>query len=198
MCVPTELVDTAANIFRTEKDRFEPFRPSALVRVRGIEHLYPRFKFVGLRLFFVLMTSQACHLPCEPKNIEYSHTGLPYPKQHVFAQGLLDTWNLVDLEDLVDGMNLTVEWGEANLDLEGTIDADWGRWRADALHDGKASIGDVPMWCSHPMKRRDVWEETVSAEAKRYRQRHKYLPINETRFWKRGQKDPRSRKREFC
>jgi hypothetical protein len=163
-----------------------------------MEHLYPRFKFVGLGCFFILMASQACHLPCEPENIECSHTGLPYPRLHVFAQSLLETWNLVDLDDLVDGMNLTLEWGEAILNLKGTISGDWGRWRADALHDGKASADHIPQWCSEPMKRRGTWEEVVSSQAKKNRQRHKYLDINETRFWKRGQKDPRLRNREYC
>jgi hypothetical protein len=198
MCVPTEKLETAANLFRAEPDRFEPFRPSALTRVRGMEHLYPRFKFVGLRCFFILMTSQACHLPCTPETIEYSQTGLPYPKLHLFAQSLLDTWNLVDLDDLVDGMNLTLEWGEANLELDGTVDGDWARWQTDALHDGKALPEDYPLWSSQPKKRRGIWEEVVSAHAKKNRQRHKYLEVNETRFWRRGQKDPRLRDREFC
>lgn len=196
MCVPTGKLETAADLFRAESDRFEPFRPSALTRVKGMEHLYPRFKLVGLRCFFILMTSQACHLPCEPGNIEYSQTGLPYPKLPVFAQSLLDTWNLVDLDDLVDGMNLTLEWGEANLHLDGTVDGDWARWKTDALHHGKALPDDYPLWGTK--KRRDVWKETVSAHAKKNRQRHKYLDIYETRFWRRGQKDPRLRKREFC
>ncbi|ERF72001.1 hypothetical protein EPUS_09367 [Endocarpon pusillum Z07020] len=102
------------------------FDPQRFHGCEGMEHQYPRFKFVGLALFFILMTSQAWrHLPCTPENIEYSHTGLPYPKLDIFAQSLLDTWTLVDLDHLVDGMNLTLEWGEANLNLDGTIDAEW-------------------------------------------------------------------------
>jgi hypothetical protein len=104
----------------------------------------------------------------------------------------------VDLDDLVDGMNLTLEWGEAILNLKGTIYGDWGRWRADALHDGKASADHILQWCSEPMKRRGIWEEVVPSQAKKNRQRQKYLDINETRFWKRGQKDPRLRNREYC
>jgi hypothetical protein len=195
MCVTTEKLETAANLFRAEPDRFKPFRPSALTRIQGMDHLYPRFKFVGLSCFFILMTSQACHLPCEPGNIEYSQTGLPYPKLPVFAQSLIDTWNGVDLDDLVDGMNLTLEWGEANLDLDGTVDRDWARWRTDTLH-GKAMHEDHPLWGTQ--KRRDIWEEVVSADGKKNRQRHKYQEIYETRFWRRGQKDPRLRKRDFC
>ncbi|KAI9844972.1 MAG: hypothetical protein M1837_005116 [Sclerophora amabilis] len=198
MCVPTEFVEKAADLFRAQPDAFELFRPSALSRSEGMEHLYPRFKFVGMALFFTLMSSQACHLPCDPNNIEYSHNGIPYPKLPAYAQSLLDTWNIVDLDDLVDGMNLSLKWGEENLDLEGTIDAEWGRWRADALHGGKAEAGFIPRWCSNPKKKRDIWAETVSAEAKKNRQGWKYSAKYETRFSKFGRQDPRLTKRDFC
>lgn len=49
-------------------------------------------------------------------------SGAPYPNLEVFAQSLLDTQRLVDLTDLVDGMNLTEEWGEQHLDLDKTSD----------------------------------------------------------------------------
>lgn len=195
MCVPTNQLEAAAGLFRAKPDAFEPFRPSALSRSQGMEHLFPRFKFKGLRLLFIIMSAQAWHIPCRPENIEYSSTGLPYPKLPIFAQSLLDTRNFVDLEDLIDGMNLTLDWGMENLDLEGTIDVDWIRWRANFLNGGQASEGQIPTWCN---KRLDAWTEMVSDDAKKMRQGHKYLPSYETRFRKRGQKDPRLRKREYC
>jgi hypothetical protein len=198
MCVPTDQLESAAALYRDKPDTFEPFQPSALSRDQGMEHLFPRFKFEGLRLFFILMSAQAWHIPCRPENIEYSSTGLPYPKLPIFAQSLLDTRNFVDLEDLVDGMNLTLNWGIENLDLEGTIDTDWARWKAKLLFGEQAPEDDVPGWCADPKKRLSAWTEMVSDEAKKMRQGHKYLPIYETRFWKRGQKDPRLRKREYC
>ncbi|OAL44274.1 hypothetical protein IQ07DRAFT_522236 [Pyrenochaeta sp. DS3sAY3a] len=150
MCVPTEQLEAAAQLFRAKPENFEPFRPSALSR-------------------------------------------LP-----IYAQSLLDTVNYVDLDDLIDGMNLTREWGLKNLNLDGTVDGDWGRWRADFLNDGQTPEGMVPNWCANPKKRLDIWTEKVSDEAKKARQGFKYLPIYETRFWKRGQKDPRLRKRDYC
>ncbi|KAH9874916.1 hypothetical protein J1614_004404 [Plenodomus biglobosus] len=127
ICVPTEQLDAAAQLFRDKPEQFEPFQPSAMKRAMGIEDYFPRFKFVGLRLFFILMSSQAHDIPCKPENIEYSQMGLPYPKLPIYAQSLLDTRNFIDLVDLIDGMNLTRKWGEENLNLEGTINADWGR-----------------------------------------------------------------------
>jgi hypothetical protein len=159
---------------------------------------FPRFKFKDLRLFFVLMSAQACHMPCRPEHIEYSQMGLPYPKLPIYAQSLLDTRQFVDLEDLIDGMNLTVDWGIENLDLEGNLDADWDEWRTNLLSDGLGTGDQVSAWRDNPEKRHDAWREMANDEAKKMRQGHKYLPQYETRFWRRGQKDPRLRKRDYC
>lgn len=170
MCIPTDQLDAAAQLFRDKPEQFEPFRPSAMKRAMGIEDYFPRFKFVGLRLFFILMFSQAHNIPCKAENIEYNQMGLPYPKLHIYAQSLLDTRNFVDLEDLIDGMNLTLEWGKENLNLEGTIDTDWGRWKADLTHGGHATEDQIPRWFTRPDARRETWESRVSDEAKKMRQ----------------------------
>ncbi|WEW60090.1 hypothetical protein PRK78_005574 [Emydomyces testavorans] len=199
LCVPTELLETASQLMRNQVDILEPFRRSSLTSVNGLEHLFPRFKFIGISLFFVLTSSQAVHVPCTPESIEYSHNRIPYPKLPVYAQSLLETLNQVDLDDLVDGMNPTLEWGEENLDLDRSADAEWGRWCADFLNNGeKADDGDIPMWCFDPPTLRDIWKSTVSAEAKKNRQSWKYMPHMETRFRKYGQKDPRLRTRGYC
>lgn len=69
-------------------------------------------------MWIVLVPSWDCQFECTPENFERSHDGLPYPQLRVFAQSLLDTGNY-EIVDLVDGMDLTVEWGIANLQLEG-------------------------------------------------------------------------------
>ena len=198
MCVPTKHLDIAAALLREKAARFEPFRRSVLSYPGRIDHHYPRFKFVGLRLFFVLMPSESCHLEVKPENVEISPMGLPFPTLPAYAQSLLDGGNAVDLEDLIDGMNLTLEWGEENLDLEGTVDADWIWWKHNLAHDRK--LEDVrdekPPWYSSPDSRRDVWVKQTSLEAKKARQTWKYEPGRETRFRKAGSKDPRLQSKE--
>jgi hypothetical protein len=81
--------------------------------------------------------------------------GLPYPTLPVYAQSLLDGKLGVDLDDLIDGMNLTIECGERNLDLEGTVDAGWIWWKYNLAYDLN-SQGDKPPWYSNPDKRRDI------------------------------------------
>ncbi|KAL9618325.1 MAG: hypothetical protein Q9160_006975 [Pyrenula sp. 1 TL-2023] len=198
ICVPTEKLTATTKLLEKNREILEPAGPSAIRRVRSIEHLFARFKFVGLALFFVVMSSQACNLPCKPENFEYSQTGIPYPKLHVYAQCLLDTLSYVDLDDLVDGMILTEEWGEANLDLQGFVDTKWGRWKADFTNNGKAPQDRIPMWCHKPPERRTIWVNAAAKEGKKSRQGLKYSELNETRFRKRGSKDPRLRKRDYC
>lgn len=152
--------------------RFEPFRRSALSYPGRLDHHYPRFKFVGLRLFFIILPSKSYHLEVKPENIEFGPMGIPYPTLPAYAQSLLDGGNAVDLEDLVDGMNLTREWGEENLDLDGTVDADWIWWKHNLARD--QNLGDVhdekPAWYSNPDQRREVWIKQTSRESKKARQ----------------------------
>ena len=106
----------------------------------------------------------------------------------------------MDLEDLIDGMNLTIEWGEENLDLSGTVDYEYGLWRSATLRGCSVKdlpSGQVPGWCRDPPKRREEWMRMASTGAKRNRQGFKYNPSYETRFWRRGRDDPRTRWEKF-
>lgn len=104
----------------------------------------------------------------------------------------------MDFEDLIDGMNLTLEWGEENLDLEGTVDADWIWWKYNLAYDcDPEDVRDEKLpWYSDPDRRWDVWKMKTSQEAKKARQTWKYEPGRETRFRKAGSKDPRLREKE--
>ncbi|KAI2184890.1 hypothetical protein LOZ20_006865, partial [Ophidiomyces ophidiicola] len=197
ICLPTEQLEQATDLFRERPECYIPFRRSALSYSERIDFAYPRFKLAGLSLFFILMPSEACHLDVTPANIDFSAMGLPYPTLPVFAQSLLDGNPGVDLEDLIDGMDLTLDWGEQHLDLGGTVDADWIWWRFSIAYDFNYE-DERPPWYSSPDKRRDVWAKQTSPEAKKTRQSWKYRPNYATRFRKIGSKDPRSLYRNYC
>jgi hypothetical protein len=198
LCVPTEEVTRAAAILRSHDSVYAPFGPSAVKALEGMHYLFPRFKVQGIALFFVITSAQECHIPCRPENFERSKTGIPYPKLSVYAQSLLDTNNLVDLDDLIDGMNLSVDWGIDNLQLDGNIDMEWGRWKIDKLRKAGTSEIGLPLHLEVTQSRRKVWEHAASAKQKRKRQGWKFLEKHPTRFWHEGQKDPRLRDRGFC
>ena len=154
----------------------------------------PRFKFLNTNLFFVIVSAHDCHIACRSVNFELGQTGMPFPRLDIFAQSLLDTNNRVDLEDLVDSMNLSMEWGEGNLDLDGTTDVAWANLKIGALEKEGKNMHDLN---STPESKRTIWQSTVSADRKRLGQGWKYNAAYETRFWKRGQRDPRRRKGGF-
>jgi len=128
-----------------------------------------------MHLFVLVMMAQACHLSCEKQNFEYSDNGIPYPKLDVFAQSLLDAHNFVDLEDLIDGMNLTAQWGEDYLDLEGCIDQKWRMWRDSCIGRGWTEE-DIERYNRNPTKKQDVWIKKTGDERKQLRQGYKYRP----------------------
>ena len=102
-------------------------------RLKGLEHRYPRFKYVQKALFFFITTSHGCHVPCETANFEMGQTRMPFPKLDIYAQSFLGTDNGVDLNNLIDGTNLSEEWGIQNLELDGTTDEQWLEWRFEML-----------------------------------------------------------------
>jgi hypothetical protein len=139
-----------------------------------------------------LVPSSDAHLACQPPNFERSHKGLPYARLDIFAQSLLDTNDLVDLNDLVDGMDLFPEWGNENLELDGTNDVAWAERKNEAI---RVSVPLTNTSCllecnTNAWSRRETWERIVSRKADRIGPE---IPkeFYATRFRGNGTKDPR-------
>ncbi|SMQ47809.1 unnamed protein product [Zymoseptoria tritici ST99CH_3D7] len=189
LCIDDDQFDTAVALLELESKIVHPFRHSAMKPNGTIDHRFPRYKFTGARCFFHVVPSWVYRVSCDDDSIEFSRKGLPFPKLQVFAQSLLETMNRVDLQDLIDGMNLTYEWGLENLVLEGTSDTTWAARRCD-LHE---AYGDyLPAFLRREgAQRMQVWKRVASGDARAKRRGHKALPKDETRFRLKGQKDPR-------
>jgi hypothetical protein len=189
----------ANELFVAKAKEYQPTEPlaSSLFVTTSMDALYQRFKFVGLKLAFILMPDKAAHLECKDNNIELDSQSMPYPKLSVFAQSLLDVYDGSNLEDLIDGAILSTDWGLKNLDLDTLGDEDWWNWRHDLLSKfhGKASTVTIP-----PIKRLrgnklEYWKAISSTEGKQKRLGLKYPPdLYETRFHKRKRDDPLRRK----
>ncbi|KAH7314337.1 hypothetical protein BKA65DRAFT_609793 [Rhexocercosporidium sp. MPI-PUGE-AT-0058] len=116
----------------------------------------------------------------------------------LYFDSLLDTLDLVGLTGLIDGMNLTEDWGASNLDLSGTNDVAW------ALEKNEKIRGSVPLTMGScffevdegPLKTRDLWEQRVRTKQNRIGQ--ELSPEYTTRFRFRDDQDPRLRKRQFA
>lgn len=70
---------------------------------------------VGIKLFVLLVPADEVRFAIDKEDsIVRGKTSLPFPSLPAFVQSLLDSKNLLDLEDVIDAMNLDVEWAAAN------------------------------------------------------------------------------------
>jgi hypothetical protein len=193
ICVPTEKLDSASSLLNSEpfSNLYEPCAPRA-VQPHSLLHTFPFEKRKGQVLWIQLVPAWDCHFECAPSNFERDHTGLPYPRLEVLAQSLLDMNDLVGLTDLVDGMDLSENWGEENLELDGINDIVWAQRKNEVI---RASVPTSHGSCLHELSeaaisRRETWLHIVRGKVKRIG-----LELNKelysTRFRLKDSQDPR-------
>jgi hypothetical protein len=162
------------------------------VQPHSLLHTFPFFKRRGFVLWIQFVPATDCHFECVPSNFERSHTGLPYPRLGKFAQSLLDTNSLVALTDLVDGMDLSEEWGEKHLDLDGTNDTAWARQKNEAIKTSAPSSGVFSLFelSEAPFNGKETWSKITGGKRKRIGPE---LPseLYATRFRLKNSQDPR-------
>lgn len=99
-----------------------------------------------------------------------SHNGLPYPKLDVYIQSLIDTNDRGALSDIVDGTDVTEDWGNENLDLTGTVDVAWRKWKNDTIRAQKEDLWNFfSLLETRIAPRREVWENIVRGKESRLR-----------------------------
>lgn len=150
----------------------------------------PRLGISFLLSFFLFYF---CSSICKIHVANSALGNLPYPKLPGFVQSLLDTKQYVDLCDLIDGQDLSEEWGIEHLDLSGNSDTKWLECLIQGMRDD--GIEDIYIFIdAKPVSRLDLWKKYTTT--KQTRMGWKYSPeIYATRFRKIGSKDPRTRNR---
>ncbi|KAK2818408.1 hypothetical protein FQN49_007928 [Arthroderma sp. PD_2] len=194
ICLPSAMADKAASLLKSEYSHVYEIFPGTTTRLFSIIHIYPRFKVKGFDLSFIILPSDDYHFECTPSNIERSYKGLPYPKLAPFTQAVLDSNNMHYLTDLVDGMNLTEEWGQQNLELSGTRDIAWIR-RKNAKVRRLIPDPDESCWYELPegeegLTRKDTYENIVRTKERRIGVECP-KEVYATRFCGHGDGDPR-------
>ena len=154
ICVSAELLQSEPHA-----EQYRLVKPWPHYNSLSLIHTYRQFKSRGIDHYFFLVPSIDVHIDCDPSNFTRSLRGLPYPKRDVFLQSCLDTYDMVQLCDVIDGTNVSEEWGEKNLDLEGTNDVEWdeeknkrgkelgGKW-ANYLFAWERRRSELEMWQS--------------------------------------------------
>lgn len=134
-----------------------------------------------------------CIKLCLLGNLLTAQGGLPYPKLSVYVQSAIDSKSLLDLEELIDGMDLSEEWGHKTLDLEGQTDTQWLEDRAQAFRDD--GVDEMFIFVDPtPVSRREIWLDAVRNKQRRLG--WKYSPdVYASRYRKYGSRDPRSVRR---
>ncbi|KAK7954632.1 hypothetical protein PG996_015441 [Apiospora saccharicola] len=197
LCVPEDKLDDAAGLFKSEplSQSYEPWPVNEPIS-KDLLHIFPRFHLKGVHFVFSLVSDRDWLVDCDETKCEKSFMGLPYPKLEYWAQSLLDTQRFGDLEDLIDGMNLSEEWGEEHLDLDRTANVDYAKWKNEQI---RASIPETPYSVLKEMSEyarplRPVWQKAVRGKKSRIGPE---LPEGHyhTRFYPISQGDPRLEER---
>jgi len=121
--VPDSVFPEAVQLMDAMHDKYRRVDPPPpeLLAVQALWHEYPHFRLISKdgdhMSFFIMPSSEEFFQDLEPSTIERSANGIPYPTLEIFAQNLLGTQQWFDLEHLIDGMDLSVEWGQRHLRL---------------------------------------------------------------------------------
>ncbi|KAE8340609.1 hypothetical protein BDV24DRAFT_151749 [Aspergillus arachidicola] len=110
ICVPTELMGQAVELLLSEPyaTQYRLLKPWPYYNPYSLIHTYHRFKSRGINHYSCLVPSVDVHIDWDPSNC-------------------LNTCNMLQLCDVIDGTNVSEEWGENNLDIEGTNDEFGGK-----------------------------------------------------------------------
>lgn len=173
ICVPTELAAKAHEIFRSPpySTTYIPISPVPHARIMSFLHTYKRYQIRDLPHIFVIVPSRDVHLDCRPNKIVRSLRGLPYPNLEDFFQSCLDRRDEIELTDLIDGTNVTNDWGESHLDLNGSHDVEWAREMKRRTDEWDPQVeGTSPpidYWPTRPLSKREFWQELVQTKMDR-------------------------------
>lgn len=164
-------MDEAINLLRSDKIqcRYVPVRQRPFPQPASLAHTYPRFCGNGQSFQFVLVPSEDAHLHCDSSNIWRSQNGLPYPALPDLVQSFVDTDDEVALCDVIDGANLTEEWGNTHLNLDGTNDLAWAKRmneRAYSSWEGDPAAM-LSLFPTATVNRREMWESKVRGKTSR-------------------------------
>lgn len=174
-------------------DIYEPWN-KILPQVRTLQHTCPRYTLKGVNFFFFIMPAFEYCMKWGPSELERSQWNSPFPKLELFAQSLLDTQRSLDLVNLINGMDLSEEWGEEHLDLDKPGELEYAKEKNKRLVAARGEIPElrVPTLRETPRDLRQDWQKMVRGKRRRINI-EKPLHLYITRFRMVGSEDPRLR-----
>ncbi|GAW19661.1 hypothetical protein ANO14919_091500 [Xylariales sp. No.14919] len=201
ICVPINKVEYVKDLF-TIAPHCEIYEDADQIMptVRSLLHTYPRLRRKDVKFsFFILPSWEFFMEDFGPRNLEYSSSHIPYPRLDFFAQGLLDTQHWMELEQLVDGMDLDMEWAQANIDFDRPGRIEYAEEKNGRIRNSLASFpSSSPSTLStKPLDLRARFQRTVDNKEKRI---DRFAPKGKfvTQYRKTGSQDPRLTEGRLC
>ena len=151
----------------------------------SLAHTYMWFQGNMVDYRFCLVPATHARIAVGASNICRSIDGLPYAPMGALVQSYLDMNDLVSLCDIVDGVNLGHEWGQAHLDLNGTTDVEWAQQRNAELMGGDGKFDSLLLGSLFPTARVEktlLWWETTKGKQQRLAQMMLPQDLFETRY----------------
>ncbi|KAL2131436.1 hypothetical protein VTI74DRAFT_5105 [Chaetomium olivicolor] len=191
LCVPDDKLDEAQHLLLSSA-QYETVTPPPSVP-GSLRHTFPCMRLEGYNFWIILVPSSDCFVdPSSADHVEKSHNGVPYASLAQFARSVLVQQQLADIGDLIDGMDLDMEWGKRNIGFEKLQEESvkFAELRTQRLTSCGYSGGLSPQ----DMAR--MWQESASKEAKERR----IEPLKQGRYFTRWRsinrpEDPRTRDR---
>lgn len=146
ICVPDSGFPTALQLIDSMQGEYERVE-SPMPNFCSLVHTYPRFRSTAedcTHLSFTILPSSEDFLgPFDDTLIERSPNNIPYPKLEVYAQNLVSIQKWDHLTALVDGMDLTLEWGQEHLRLgpSSEEELEYARLKAEKFKESMIRLG---------------------------------------------------------
>lgn len=190
----TQLIDSRPEKF----ERVDPPMP----QFSSLIHTYPRYrstqedrKTLG---FYIMPSSEDFLRDLDDNAIERSANNIPYPKLEVFAQNLLSIQKWDHLTALVDGMDLSLEWGQQNLRL-GTLSeeeveytrAKMEKYAESMVRLGRSDTRSTGGLTINGLDKGQRWAAILSQKQQRVVSSHYDAASWKTQFRRKDSSDPR-------
>ncbi|KAK4507198.1 hypothetical protein PRZ48_000933 [Zasmidium cellare] len=200
ICVPDSGYLAAMQLIDSEPHKYERV-DAPMPQLNSLIHTYSRYrctqedrKTLG---FYIMPSSEDFLEDLDDNAIERSANNIPYPKLIVFAQNLVSTQKWDRLTELVDGMDLSLEWGQQHLRL-GTLserEVEYARVKMEKyakslVRLGRSEPGSISGLRNSGIDKGQKWAQIVSQ--KQHRAAKHYNAANwETIYRRKGSSDPR-------
>lgn len=192
------MIQEAVNILG-QRDEYVQVNEKHIPQPRSLAHTYTWFQGNSVDYQFCLVPSTHARIAVGKSAVCRSLNGVPYALLESLVQSYLDTYDLVSLCDIVDGANLSHEWGEIHLDLNGTTDVEWAQQRNAELMGGKGKFKLSLLGSTFPTARVEkagLWSKTTREKKARLEQVMLPHDLFITRFMLKG--SPSEPWREHC